>query len=111
MARTALTVQTIDVDGVAAAYTAAQADGNSFVNDGQTFLHVKNAGAEITATVQTPAKVQGIDVEEVEVTIPATTGDVMIGPFPRAIFDQGAAGVYVDYSSVTTVTVAAFKLG
>ena len=110
MARTALTVQEISLAGITPSYAAAEADGNSFANDGDVLLQVKNAGSEITVTIQTPMKVGGVDVAEVTVTIPATTGDKMVGPFDPTIFNQSAGVVYVDYSAVTTVTVAAIKL-
>ena len=34
------------------------------------------------------AKIEGIDIAEITVTIPATNGDKMIGPFDPAIFNQ-----------------------
>jgi len=110
MARATLTVQEISLAGITPSYTAAEGDGNSFANDGDVFLQVKNAGSEITVTIQTPAKVGGVDVEEITVVVPATTGDKMIGPFEPTIFNQSGGVVYVDYSAVTSVTVAAIKL-
>lgn len=110
MPRAALVVQTIEVDGLEPTYTAAEAAGNSFANTGDQFLHVKNgSAADVDVTVQTPAKVGGIDIEEVVVTV--TAGEErMIGPFPPGVFNQASGEVYVDYEDETTVTVAAFKL-
>lgn len=89
---------------------AAAAGGDEFANTGDTFFQIKNAGSEITLTVETPAKIEGIDIAEITVTIPATTGDKMIGPFDPAIFNQSTGRVAVTYSAVTSVTVGAFKL-
>lgn len=110
MARTALTVQDLAASGIVPSYAAANVDGNSIHGDGKTFLHVKNAGAQITVTVQTPATVSGLAVAEQVVIIPATTGDKMLGPFPANTYNQVDGDVYVDYSSVTTVTVAALRM-
>ena len=110
MARAALTVQEISLTGLNPSYVAAEGDGNSFTNLGDVFIHVKNAsGGSITVTVQTPATVQGVAVEEVPVSVPAS-GERMIGPFPPSVFNQSDATVYVDYSAVTSLTVAAVKL-
>lgn len=110
MARAALTVQTVSKAGITPSYVSAESDGNSFTNEGDVLLQVKNGGSEITVTVQTPTKVDGVDIAELTVTIPATSGDKMIGPFSPTVFNQSAGIVYVDYSGVSSVTVAAFKL-
>lgn len=111
MARTTLTVQNIDRVGLTPALAAANADGSSFANDGRTYLQVKNgSGAPITVTVQTPGTVDGLAVADLTVTVPATTGDKKIGPFPVGVYNQAGDVVYVDFSAVTTVTVGAFKV-
>lgn len=111
MARTTLSVQTIDVDGLEASYTAANGDGHSFANDGRVILHVKNDdAADKTITIQTPATTrEGVDIDEVEVTVTAGE-DRFIGPFSRKNFNQASGVVYVDYSAVTSVTIAALKV-
>lgn len=109
MARSELTVQTIVKTGLADTYAAANVDGNSFDNDGNTFLHVKNAGVgSITVTIQTPGTVDDLAVSDRTVTV-ANGAEKMIGPFPPGIYNQSGE-VYVDYSGVTSVTVGAFKL-
>jgi hypothetical protein len=112
MARSALTVQTISLSGVTPSYAAANVDGHEFTNDGKTFLQVKNtSGSPITVTLQTPATVDGVALADPTVSVPATTGDKMIGPFPTRAFNQSGGVVYVDFSAVTNVTVSAFHLG
>lgn len=112
MARSDLTVQAIARTGLEPAYAAANVDGNAFANDGQTFIHVKNGGGvEIDVTIPTPAQVDGLDVEDVVVAVPAGE-ERMIGPFQGRLFGQPADSnkVWVNYESVTTVTVAAIRL-
>lgn len=110
MARTALAVQAIDVDGITPSYAAANVDGNSVANTGDQFVHVKNGSASsVTVTIPTPAKVQGVDVADITVAV-AAGAEAMIGPFPAGLFNQSGGVVYINYSAVTSVTVAAFKV-
>jgi hypothetical protein len=114
----ALTVQNISKTGLAAAFTAAAAGGDSFANDSteRTVLHCKNTNAatrDVTIVAQrTTANVPGggaVTIPNITVTIPATTGDVEIGPFPDAYNDSNG-NVQVTYSAVANLTVAAKKL-
>jgi len=110
MARTALTVQDIVKTGLSPSYTAANADGHSVANVGDMLVHVKNGGAgSITVTCQTPAKQDGMDIAELQVAIPAGE-ERMIGSFPTRTFNQSDGTVYVDFSGVSSVTVAALRL-
>ncbi|MCB9172353.1 MAG: hypothetical protein H6637_05455 [Ardenticatenales bacterium] len=112
MARTALAVQEITRSGLTPVLTAANAGGHSIVNDDFTYIEVVNAGGSAcTVTVQTPGTVDGLAVAERAVTVAATSGRKRIGPFPKHIYDQSDGTVYVDFSTVTSVTVGAFKLG
>jgi len=110
MARTEMNHQQIVRTGLEQTYAAAHADGNKFSNDGRMFLHVKNgAGAPITVTIQTPGQVDGLAIADQVVTV--TNGEErMIGPFPPNIYNQDDRMVYVDYSSVTSVTAAVLRL-
>jgi len=115
MARTVLSVQDIAVAGITPSYEAANADGEKISNDGATFVQVKNTnGAEITVTIVTPITIGGLAVADQTITVPATTGDKMIGPFKPAHFNQPSGDdegyVYVDFSAVTDVTIAAFRI-
>ncbi len=112
MARTALTVLSESVtagvnltDGDA----AANVDGNSFANpSGTVKFYANNASAgAYTITFQTPQTVAGgIAVAEVAVSVGA--GEAFyFGPFPKGTFNQANGTVNVDYSGVTTLTVAA----
>jgi len=109
MARTALTVQTVSRTGLNPSYTSANADGHSVASEGEkTFLHVKNAsGGSINVTVQTPGTVDGLAISDLIVAVPAS-GERMIGPFPIGYY---TTSLLVDFSSVTSVTVAALKVG
>lgn len=111
MARTDLAVQQVSRTGLNPAYTAADGTNmNAFANDGRTLLHVKNGGgAPINATIDTPGMVDGLAVGNLIISIP-NAGERIIGPFPTNIYNEADEKVYVDWSGVTNVTVAVFRL-
>lgn len=113
MARTDLTVQSIAQAGIVPSYEAANAEGEAVPNNGQMFLHVKNgSGAEITVTLQTPVTYDGLALADQTVAV-AAGAEKMIGTFSSR-FNQASGTdkgkVYVDFSAVTSVTLAAFQL-
>lgn len=112
MARTALAVQEVTRAGLAPAYTAANLEGHSINNTGRMFLHVKNtSGSSITVTALFGKTIDGQDTATGRVvTVPATTGERMIGPFPTDDYNQPSGTVHVNFSAVTTVTCAAIVL-
>jgi hypothetical protein len=78
-------------------------------NDGATKIHFKKSGAgACTVTLKTPAKVGGLDVEEPTVTVPATTGDVMAGPFQCNLYNDAAGDMRFNFSEVTGLTFMPF---
>lgn len=103
-----LTQQIIARSGLTPTYSAAAASTTVTCGD-RSFLHVKNAaGASMTVTLTATAQVDGQAVADLVVTVPATTGDKMIGPISNKLFASAADGVSasVTYSSTTSVTVA-----
>ncbi len=111
MARTVLTVQEIARTGIVPAYVAGDAtNDHEFVNDGKTFVHVKNGGgAPIDVVFQTPGSVDGLAVADRTVSVGAGA-EKMIGPFPTTTYNQSGGKVYLDLTVDTTVTLAAFKI-
>lgn len=108
-----LTVQDMKRTGLATTYAAAAAGGDKFAPSANTFLHVKNAGVgAITVTIVTPREaIPDVATADVAVSVPATTGERMIGPFPYTHFAAAADGLAdITYSGVTSVTIAAVTL-
>jgi len=105
-----LTVQVISLTGIVPSLGAAAAGGDAFLNSGREYFDVKNGGgASINVTVNSVAACnQGAD-HDVVVAVAAAT-EKLIGPFPKARFNDAAEKVQVTYSGVTTVTVAAVRL-
>ncbi|WP_188193444.1 hypothetical protein [Nonomuraea sp. SYSU D8015] len=109
MPRVNVTTQKITRAGLNPSLTAPTVDGD-IIDTGTTFLYVKNdnAGA-CTVTVQTPLQVDGLDVSELVVSVPAA-GIRLIGPFPKRTFGRPSTPdkdrAYVDYSIQASVTRA-----
>jgi hypothetical protein len=107
---TTLSAQNVVLTGLLPVYTAADATGNNFLNDGMVFLHVKNGDvASKTVTLTTPNLVEGIAIADPTVVIPAGE-DRMIGPFPTGPFNDSSGKANVTYSAVTSVTVALVRM-
>lgn len=114
-----LTVQTVTSSGVTPTYVSAAVAGDQVANpDGDTFVHVKNtstASKVVTVTAQqtSVSNVPGygtLTKSSVTVTVPATTGDKLIGPFPLLAFNNASGRLAVTYSAVTSLTIAALRL-
>lgn len=111
MSRGTLTVQTVVQTGITPSYVAATTDGHAFINNGNTFLSLINAhtSATMTATVQHPGTVDGLDVEDQAIAVPP--GETKyIGPFSARFNQLGTLYVYVEMST-TAASVAAFRIG
>lgn len=106
----ALTNQSLARTGLTPSFTACAGGGDTFVNDGRTFLRVKNgSGSPITVTVTPQQLVDGLAVTPRTVSIPATTGDVSFGPFGPEYNDTNNIA-YITYSGVTTLTIAVISM-
>lgn len=108
MARTALTVQQVTRSGLTPSYGAANVDGHSVGNAGTEVLHVKTGGTGCTVTILIPGKVDGQTVPGKAIVI-GTSSERLIGPFPPSIYNQASGEIYVDFSAVTSVTIAALR--
>ncbi|TDX61925.1 hypothetical protein EDE12_11226 [Methylosinus sp. sav-2] len=115
-----LTIQNIVAAGITPSYQAATASDTIPGANGneRLFLHAKNTNAS-TATVTinpvspTSAKIPGVgqvNVPTIQVTIPATTGDKMIGPIPPAYIDATGTVTISNGGTITNLTLAAIAL-
>lgn len=113
MARTALTVNAVSETGTTLSASAANVDGHSLVNTARAnklFLYVNNgSGVSVNVTIQTPQTVRGLAVADQVIAVGAGV-EKIIGPFDASFYNQADGTVYVDFSAVTSVTVAAFRI-
>jgi hypothetical protein len=110
MSRSALTIQQIKRSAITPSYASANAAGHSFNNGGKEFLHIKTGGTGCVVTMSIPGTVDGQAIADRTYTI-GTNSERMIGPFPVDVYEQpGSSDAWVDFDSVTSVTIAAIRL-
>jgi hypothetical protein len=108
-----LSVEQVVRTGLAATYNGTLATTNTYqvANNGRMLLHFKKSEAvdcDITFTV--PGTYYGMTFADHVVTLPASTGDLFIGPFPPQVFSDAAGNVEFTLSDVDGVTVAVLHL-
>ncbi len=106
-----LVVQEPTLAGITPSYAAADVAGDVFALAGGTYLvHLKNSNASPrVVTFDTPAKVDGIDIANPTVTVPATTGDKLVKLTAPQLFANASGQCAMSYDAVTGLTVAVFK--
>jgi hypothetical protein len=110
-----LTTQVINRAGLGPTYAAATGGGDAMSCGSGMFLHVKNAsGSPITVTLAIPSTASSwanVAYTSTTVSVPATTGDRMIGPIQAPIYQDPTTSLCtITYSGVTSLTVAAVQL-
>lgn len=92
---------------------AAVAASDTFVPDADTFIFVKNTNAATrTVTITTPGTLAGgLAVADAVGTVGATTGELMMGPFPGNYYADPTTGLATVVCSATTnVTIACIRV-
>lgn len=108
-----LATQIVTLPGIAPTYAAAAGGGDRFTPGRSTWLHVKNgSGAPITVTIVTPrTDALGNAVADNTVSVPATTGERLIGPFPAEFYGSLTDGLAdITYSGVTSLSIGCFSV-
>lgn len=104
-----LVAQTITRSGLNPAYAAAAGGGDTFANTGTEYIHIKNGDASsINVTFVTTATADGLATADRVVAVPGN-GERIIGPFPKATYNDEDGILSITYSAVTSVTVGVFK--
>lgn len=110
MADRALNVEVVTLNGLDATDNAITT-GNTYQvpNNGRTLLHFRKTGAgDATITFTTPRTVAGLAVADPTVRVPATTGDVLVGPFPPDVFNDTDGVLEFTTDEGTSLTCACF---
>lgn len=107
MPRTAVTPQRVTSAGTEPTFEAANVDGNSFKPAAGRVLEVKNGStAAITVTIPSTFRAEGLSMPSRTVNVPATSGHVRVALGDANVHRQPDGTVLVNYSAVTTVSVA-----
>ncbi len=75
------------------------ADTFIFNNTGHEVIQFRKSGAgACTVTITTPGTVDGLAIADRTVTVPATTGDVTIGPFPPETYNTAGTDMLAGFT-------------
>ena len=113
MADVRLTPQVLTTSGITPSYTGSHSTSDTYLvrNNGRCYVHIKKSGAgDCDATFETPGNVGGNAIADLVVTVPATTGDKMIGPFPPNIYNDSVGDVNITFSEITGLTIAVVEM-
>ncbi len=112
MSYTTLASEDVDVDGIAATYTAAPGVGNpngfqiAADPSHRTILDVDASSNTVVVTLLTPGSDDGLAIAERTVTV--TNGTHKFIPLRRN-YKQSDGNYYVEFDVITGVTVACLK--
>ena len=80
-------------------------------NNGRVIINpIKTGAGACSMIIKTPAQMAGLDIAEVTVTVAATTGNMICGPFPPSIFNDANGDMRINFSEVTGLTVGVFEI-
>lgn len=84
--------------------------GDTFLNTGREAILVNNAiDAPLTVTIETPATVDGLAITDRVVAVGAEK-IALLGPFPRATYNNTEGKLKITCSAVASVTLAVIKI-
>ena len=109
-----LTKQQITPAGIAPSFVAAAGGGDKHVPGDGSFIEVKNgSGSPITVTIDDPNSIAPAGAAtfnpDLSVSVPATTGDRMIGPLGARFANPADGLCAITYSAVTSLTIGSFQ--
>ena len=111
-----LTAQQITQAGLKPVYTAATLAGDTLVNTGIQYFHIKNgSGVSVTSSVvpvitTVVDPLLGILVKETASLILTAGEEGFLGPFETNAFNSAAGQLTLNYTAVASITVAALYI-
>lgn len=111
-----LTAQQITQAGLIPVYTAATLAGDTLVNTGIQYFHIKNGSAVSVTSSVVPVITTVVDpllgtlVKETASLILAAGQEGFLGPFETNAFNNAAGQLTLNYTAATSVTVAALYI-
>ena len=112
-----LTPQDASESGLTHTFISVAAGGDQFANNGKVILLLKNTNGSprtVTVTAQqstvTKPGFGSLTKSNASVSVPATTGEVVLGPFPIDAFNDASGNCLITYTADSGVTVAVVRL-
>lgn len=109
-----LTTQSITRAGVTPSYITPNAGGDACECGDDIYLHVKNTNAstrDVTLAIPSSASTYAnVTYTNVTVTIPASTGDKLIGPISALFKDPSTGLCTITTSAQAGLSIGCFKL-
>ncbi len=110
MARTTLVAQQPNSAGLVPSFSAANADGHAFPADRHTIFEVVNgSGVSINVTFPTPGTVDSGALPDKVVAVAAGARKLFNFANALSLYKQSDGLLYVDFSAVTSITVAVLQ--
>ncbi len=103
-----LAVQTVIRTGVRPVYNATSAAGDSFLNDGKTWICISNGSVVLNLTIASTMKIGGLALEDLVITVPANQ-EFVSGMFPMNWFNDGVGLIQMTYDDNSNVVIAVLK--
>jgi len=112
MANVTLTPQNAVPSGITTTRTGSLSTENTYLvpNDGRVILMFqKSEAVDATVAIPSTATLGGLTVADQSVTVGASSGDVVVGPFPPAIYNS-SGNLSFTSDNVAGLTVAAVRI-
>lgn len=95
--------------GYTPAYAAPTSVSISVPNNGSTLIHFKNGATVANASLISPVVLDGQQVPPKVINLPAN-GEKIVGPIPRAAWNQSDGTVQINFDNITTVTMEVYQV-
>lgn len=95
-----------------AAAVSASAGGDTFRNNGKTFLYIRNAGGStITVTLSATPTPAGLTITPPTISVAGSGVTILAGPFDPAYMNDADGNISITYSAVSSVTICPISVG
>ena len=110
---TAITPVVTNRAGVVVPATAAASQMSLANTEGEMLLVYNNSGGTLTLTIHSHLTFEGGTLTVTNKTVTVANGMYkLIGPFPKALYNDATDGLmHFDFSATTSVTVSAIDMG
>lgn len=105
-----LVPQPVQPTGSAVTFDAAAAGGDVFAaSDGQLLVLKNTSAAAINVTLATPGQVEGLEIADIVVSVPATNGERFV-KVPARLVRNSSGDANLTYSAAAGLSVAVVQL-